>query len=103
MDCVRDFIQGEIAKEVNQQDSGSYYGLVADEVTDSANWEQLGIVIRYSKHNRPIERLIEYVKCESIRGETIADLIIACIRRVGLRPENCRAQTYDGAANMSEK
>ena len=78
LDCIRDFFQGQIIEQVMSQDSGPFYGLVADEVTDSANWEQLGIVVRYMKDNIPVEKLLEYVKCEDIRGETIADLIINC-------------------------
>ena len=52
-------MQGKIVYEINQQQ----FGLVADKVTDSANWEQVGIVVRYVKDDRPIERLLEYVKC----------------------------------------
>ena len=103
LDCIKDFIQGEIVNEVKQQEIGPYYGLMADEVTDSANWEQLGIVVRYVKDNKPIERLLEYVKCDNIRGETIAELIITSIRKVGLDTDYCRAQTYDGAGNMAGK
>ena len=66
---VRKCILVCINQEINEEKT-SYFGVVADEVTDSdcASWEQLGIVII----NKPVERLIEYVKCDNIREETIA-------------------------------
>ena len=47
------------------------YFLSADEVIGSSNWEQLGIVERYVKSSIPVEKLLEYVKCENIRGNTM--------------------------------
>lgn len=99
--CIGDFIRDEIVREVKEQESGPFYGISADEVTDCANWEQLGIVIRYIKRNRPVERLMEYVKCDDIKGATIAGHIIDAITDAGLSTEYCRAQTYDGAGNMA--
>ena len=58
--------------------------MVADERTDCANWEQLGKVIRYVYQQKPVERLIEYVKCGNIRGETIANLIIESLKSNGI-------------------
>ena len=37
--CIKNYMQGKIVDELNQQQ----FGLVLDEVTDSVNWEQLGI------------------------------------------------------------
>ena len=48
-------------KEINEEGT-PYFGVVADEVTDCANWEQLGIVIRYVYQQKPAERRIEYVR-----------------------------------------
>ena len=86
-------MQGMIVDEINQQQ----FGLVADEVTESSNWQQHGVVVRYVKDDRPIERLLEYVKCPNIRDETIADLII------NLNIKKCRTQIDDGAGNMARK
>lgn len=103
LQCIMDFIQERIAEEIKSQDSGPYYGLIADEVTDCSNWEQLGVVVRYLKNDEPIERLVEYIKCENIRGETIAQHIIDCVTKLGLDVNKCRSQTYDGAGNMAGK
>jgi len=55
------------------------------------------------KDNAPVERLLEYVKCDGITGEEIAEEIIQCLSKVGLDTDKCRCQTYDGAGNMAGK
>ena len=92
-------MQGKIVDEINQQQ----FKLLVHEVTGTANWEQLGIVVRYAKNDRPIERLLESVKCPNIRGATIAHLIIKALNEMGLNIKKCRAQTYDDADNMAGK
>ena len=87
LERIKIYMQGKIVDEINQQQ----FGLVADEVTDSANWEQLGIAVRCVKDDRSIKRLLEYVKCPNIRGTTIADLIIKALDDVGLNIEKFRA------------
>ena len=103
LDCMSDHIQEQIVTEIKTQPSGEFFGIIADEVTDSSNWEQLGVIVRYLKDNEPQERLIEYVKCENIAGATIADLIIQRLSNIGLDLSKCRCQTYDGAGNMAGK
>ena len=82
LQCIREVIQAEI-------------------VHDISNWEQLGIVFRYIKNKEPVERLLEFVECESVTGENICAVILKVIRSHGLQPNLCRAQMYDGAGNMA--
>ena len=91
------------ARKDSSQINQEQFELVADEVTDSANWEQLAIVVQYVKDDRPVERLLECVKCPNICGATIADLIIKALNEVGQNMKKCRAQTYYGAGNMAGK
>ena len=49
----------------------------------------------------PVERLIEFIDCESVSGESICENIIQALRKFNLQPELCRAQTYDGAGSMA--
>ena len=72
-------------------------------MTDSSNRQQLGIVLRYVKDSVAAEKLIEYVKCHNIKGNTIAKLIIDTVTNVGINTSLCRSQTYDRAGNMSGK
>ena len=101
LDCMRQYIQDEIVKQVKSQNSGEYFGIMADEVRDVSNWEQLGIALRYVKDGKPVEKLFSYVQCESITGEAIAEQIVHELNQVGLDPQWCRSQTYDGAGNMA--
>ena len=101
--CIRDFIQEHIVREVRNQRVGDFYSLIADEVTDCSNWEQLGIVLRYSVDDKPVEKLLAFIPCERITGEAIASKIVGCVQDVGLDPQKCRSQTYDGAGNMAGK
>ena len=48
--------------------------------------------MQYVKDDRPIKRLLEYVKCPNIRDETMADLIIKALNEMGLNIKKCRAQ-----------
>ena len=99
--CIKDFLQDHIVNEIKNQVDGPYFGFQCDEVTDSSNWEQLGIVVRYVKNNKPVERLISFIPCETITGEAICQQLISCFQDVGLDPTMCRAMTLDGAGNMA--
>ena len=101
--CIKEYIQSAIISQIKQQDFGPLYGLQADEVTDTSNWEQLGIVLRYLVNDQPVEKLVEFVACDSTTCEEICKRIVDSLRNLNLQPENCRAQTYDGAGNMSGK
>ena len=101
--CIKEYIQHEIVKEIKNQPKGPFYGLSADEVTDVSNWEQLGVIVRYTKDRRPVEKLLEYVRCEDIKGTSIVNYLITTLKNAGLDVMMCRSQTYDGAGNMSRK
>ena len=58
-----------------------------------SNWEQLGIAIRYIKHNQAVERILEYVGCEATTGKFICRKILECLVTAGLHPNRCQAQT----------
>ena len=100
---IKEYIQKEIVKEINTQSFGPLFGIQCDEVTDISNWEQLGIVLRYTRRNMQIERLLEFVPCESTSGEAICQNILNALASVGIDVQNCRSQTMDGAGNMSGK
>ena len=100
---IKKYIQHEIVKEIKNQPEGLFYGLSADEVTDVSNWEQLGVILRYTKYCRPVEKLLEYVRCKDIKGTSIADHLTTTLEDAGLDVMMCRSQTYDGAGNMSGK
>ena len=82
-----------------------YYSVLADEVVDSANWEQLSIVLRYVDPDEQEirEDFIAFIECEGITGSIIADNIVQSLTSWGLEIGKIRGQGYDGASNMSGK
>ena len=79
--------------------STPYYSLMADEVTDSSNREQVVICLRWVDENlEPHEDFIGLYKIDS----TAADVIVKVLKDTLLCFINqCRGQCYDGASNMS--
>ena len=98
LQCMSQYIQAQIIADVKHS---KYYGILADEVTDVSDWEQLGVALRYVKDNVAHERLVEFVACESVTGNDICEYLLSTLQQLGLSPNNCRAQAYDGAGAMS--
>lgn len=96
--CMGDSLREKIVNDIRES---KFYSIIADEVSDTSNWEQLGIVIRYVKNNVPVERLLGYVACESVSGEDIFKQIKRLIQDLGLDLKLCRGQGYDGAGSMA--
>ena len=101
--CIKEYIQHEIVNEIKNQPEGPFYDLSADDVTDVTNWEQLRVILHYTKDCRPVEKLFEYVRCEDIKGASTSHDLITTLKDVGLDIMMCQSQTYDGAGNMSGK
>ena len=59
--------------------------------------------MRYVRNCQFIEKLLEFVQCDDIKGASVAEFIINALNNTGLNPQMCRAQTYDGASNMTGK
>ncbi|XP_066274145.1 52 kDa repressor of the inhibitor of the protein kinase-like [Branchiostoma lanceolatum] len=101
LECMKQYILEVIVREIDSQPFGSHYGIMADEVTDVSNWEQLGLLVRYTKDGKPVERLLLFAACEHITGRALCDTIVAELTNLNLQPANCRAQCFDGAGNMA--
>ena len=81
------------------------YTLIAVEVTDSSNKEQLCIVIRYVEPETASikEDLVTFLECDgAITGKALADKMLGFVRN-HLDPSKMCGQAYDGASNMSGK
>ena len=98
---MKEYIQKEIVKGIKSQKLGINYAVLAEGVPDVTDWDQLGLVLRFEKDGMPVEKLIEFIPCDSIKGEAISDKIKECLRELSLDPDDCRAQGYDGAINMA--
>ena len=81
------------------------YTLIADEVTDCSEKEQLCIVIRCVEPETASirEDLFTFLECDSgITGKALADKVLGFIRN-HLDQSKMRGQAYAGASNMSRK
>ena len=82
------------------------FTLIADEVTDRSNKEQLCIVLRYvDEENFSInEDLVTFLECDSgISSQVLAEMMLEFLRKQHVDPTKLRGQAYDGAGNMSGK
>lgn len=95
-------LQKMVVENARDQTGKFIYAISADEVTDASTTEQLAIVIRtVSKEGRVDERLLEFVEMKSIAGVDVSNAIQNCLIKHNFSINDCRAQTYDGAGNMS--
>ena len=80
---------------------GVWYSIMADEVTDSSNKEQLVICLRWvDNHLNPHKEFIGLYSVDRIDAATLVHVIKDTLIHLNLKLEDCRVQCYDGAANM---
>ena len=80
----------------------SYFAIMADEVTDSSNKEQVVICFRtVDEHFEAHEEFVGLYQVDSIVSSSIVEVLKDAILRLNLAMSSCRGQCYDGAANMA--
>ena len=75
--------------------------MIADEVTDTANREELSFSLRFVVDGTVKEVFVGFVEVERITGQVLAQTILQWLSTHGLSPTDIRGQCYDGASNMS--
>ena len=78
--------------------------MIADELTDESNKEQLSLVLRYLDHEQLFihEDLVGFTECDTgTSGNSLATKITTTLLSMGLDLLYLRGQAYDGASNMS--
>ena len=63
-----------------------------------SNWDQLGIFV-----HKVIEKLLEFVRCDIIEGESKTEFIINALNDACFNPQMCRTQTFNEVGNMAGK
>ena len=82
--------------------SSGFYTLMADEVTDISNIEQVAICLRSIDDNFDAhEDFVGMYAVESIKADMLVQVLKDALLRMNLPIANCRGQCYDGAANMA--
>ena len=98
MEVIGECIRNDILADVKR---AKFYSVIADEVTDTANKEELSISLRFVLDGTVKEVFVDFVEVERITGQVLAQAILQWLSTHDLSPTNLRGQCYDGASNMS--
>ena len=76
---------------------------MADKVTDSSNKEQVVICFRsVDEEFQCHEDVVGLYQVESIKSDSIVEVLKDTMLSLNLPISDCRGQCYDGAANMTD-
>ena len=82
--------------------NASFFTIMADECTDSANKEELVLCFRWiDDHLEAHEEFIGLYQISNTSADTIVVVIKDTLIRMSLNLNRCRGQCYDGAAAMA--
>ena len=96
---VSDALQNAIVDKIK---TAKYFSVLADEVTDISNLEQLSLVIRFVDKNKQIrEDFLDFITVYRITGDSLSKAILVRLSSWDIDIANCRGQGYDGAYSMS--
>ena len=80
----------------------NYFSVIADEVTDVSNKEQMTICIRLVDDDFSVhEDLVEFICFPKTDSNTLTCTLKYFLIRHCLSTSQCHGQAYDGASNMS--
>ena len=96
-------VVAEIKKKIIEEiQTAKYFSLLADEVTDCGNLEQLSVVIRFVDGDKQIrEEFLGFITVERITGEALSTALLSWLEEHEIDVALCRGQGYDGASSMS--
>ena len=99
IDAIGSAIEDQIIHKIQ---TAKFFTILADEVTDCSNLEQVSIVIRFVDSDKNIrEDFLSFVTVERITGEALATALLSWLESRNIDVSFCRGQGYDGASNMS--
>ncbi len=86
-----DQIRSQIVAKLNK---AKWFTMIADEVTDTSNKEQLSLVVNGIVR----EDLLSFIECDTgVSGSALADKMLSCLNACDVDPSMLRGQAYDGA------
>ena len=95
---VGDHIRSELIQEIK---SAKFYSLIADELSDVSNKEQVSLSFRYVLDGSVKEVFADFLEVERITGKDIAHAFIQSLDKWDIPLQHLRGQCYDGASNMA--
>ena len=103
MDILGDYVRQQILSKVQM---AQFFTLIADEVTDCSNKEQLSLVLQYvdRESSQIREDLVSFVECDTgVSGKDIANKMLSVLRIHSVDLSKLLGQAYNGAGSMSGK
>ena len=98
IEVIGKHIQNKIMTKAKE---ATLFSVIADEVVDVANKEQLSICLQFADGTGVHELFADLVEVEHITGADLADTIIQKLAAWGLEISCLRGQCYDGSSNMA--
>ena len=82
-------------------DTATSFCVMMDEASDFGRKEQVSVVLRYVDTDYVIqERLVNVEHTDSTDAESLVQILLTSLSKVGLTTEKLIGQCYDGASNM---
>lgn len=82
--------------------SSTYFSISINSTPDVSNTDQLSFIIRYVRSNgEPVERFLGFIENVGHKAESLAEVIIATLKKLDIDIKFLRGQSYDNAANMA--
>ncbi|XP_067930878.1 52 kDa repressor of the inhibitor of the protein kinase-like [Watersipora subatra] len=101
LEIMGQMIRKDMVRRVKKAEISS---ILADEVTDAANQEQLYVCFRFvdiiKGTHTVCEEFVDFIEIERITDEVLATNMISLIEKLDLDLMQVRGPGYDGAANM---
>ena len=91
IEIVGNTIQLDIISEVR---AAQFYSIIADEVTDVSNKEELSLVLRYMFNDEIKEVFVDFIQVERITGEVLGSTIIEWLCNDNVSLSNMRGQVH---------
>lgn len=95
---IKFMIRDEIANDIRES---KIFSVLMDTTMDVSSYDQCVIVLRYLLGKTVEERVIGLKCVHSTTGESLCNTFLDILNCAGLSVENCIANAFDGASNMS--
>jgi len=100
IDVIGSAIEDQIIDEIQ---AAKFFTILADEVTDCSNLEQVSIVIRFvDGDNKVREDFLSFITVECITGESLATVLLSWLESHNTDVSFCRGQGYNGASTLQK-
>jgi len=102
-DSILETMANNIIRDISDKiRQAKYFSLMADEVTDVCNREQVvACICRVDGELQPHEDFLGLYKVDDIKADTIVVILQDILTCMNLALNNCQGQCYNGANNMA--